>query len=155
LDTHVVVPSPWQQPQQQQRDSIANMSSEVANISTSTAAAAARTKLNWNDRLQSPELLAKIQAAAAAQGPVSFAAVGHTPGIHVGRVVNCTIEPWTQMGKFHKGDCYVILHTHTVVTTTQVPPNQSPAAAQLSHDIYIWIGNESTPDEYGTAAYKV
>jgi Gelsolin repeat len=151
LDTHVVVPSPWQQPQQQQqqRDSIADMTSEVATTTTttsSTAAAAARTKLNWNDRLQSPELLAKIQQAAAAQGPVSFAAVGHTPGIHVGRVVNYTIEPWTQMGKFHKGDCYVILHTHTVTTTP---------AAQLSHDIYIWIGNESTPDEYGTAAYKV
>jgi hypothetical protein len=25
----------------------------------------------------------------------------------------------------------------------------------LSHDIYIWIGSESTQDEYGTAAYKM
>lgn len=26
---------------------------------------------------------------------------------------------------------------------------------KLSHDIYIWIGDESTQDEYGTAAYKM
>jgi gelsolin len=132
------------------------MSSEVATATTTTTtstASAARTKLNWHDSLvQSPELVAKIQQAAAAQGPVSFAAVGHTPGIHVGRIVHYTIEPWTPVGKFHKGDCYVILHTHT----TQHPPPPQPQPPQLlGHDVYIWIGNESTPDEYGTAAYKV
>lgn len=26
---------------------------------------------------------------------------------------------------------------------------------KLSHDIHIWIGSESTQDEYGTAAYKM
>jgi Gelsolin repeat len=143
------------------------MSSEVV----ATAAAAARTKLNWNDSLpassSSPEQLrARIQQAAAAEGAVvSFAAVGHTPGsIHVGRIVNYTIAPWTAVGTFHKGDCYVILHTRTThppppaaaaAIQNHQAPQQQPQPQQLVHEIYIWIGNESTPDEYGTAAYKV
>jgi gelsolin len=32
---------------------------------------------------------------------------------------------------------------------------QKGLSAALHHDIHIWIGNESTQDEYGTAAYKM
>ena len=48
-------------------------------------------------------------------------------------------------GSFHTGDSYVVLHSY------QKDPNRE----KLSHDLHIWIGRESSQDEYGTAAYKM
>merc|ERR1712122_335094 len=42
------------------------------------------------------------------------------------------------------GDSYIVLNSYTV--------DDSP---ELEHDVHIWIGAESSQDEYGTAAYKM
>ena len=46
-------------------------------------------------------------------------------------------------GQFFKGDSYIVLQS-----SGSDPSN-------LQHDLHIWIGSESTQDEYGTAAYKM
>ena len=46
-------------------------------------------------------------------------------------------------GQFFKGDSYIVLQS----------VGSDPA--NLKHDVHIWIGSESTQDEYGTAAYKM
>lgn len=53
--------------------------------------------------------------------------------------------PWTgDAGSFHTGDSYVVLNTY-----------QQEGSDALLHDVHIWIGKESSQDEYGTAAYKM
>ena len=37
----------------------------------------------------------------------------------------------------------------------RVPAHKVDGSDALKHDIHIWIGSESTADEYGTAAYKM
>lgn len=46
-------------------------------------------------------------------------------------------------GQFFKGDSYIILNS------------DGSDPSNLAHDIHIWIGSESSQDEYGTAAYKM
>ena len=59
--------------------------------------------------------------------------------------IPCTkfLTKLTPTGQFFKGDSYIILHSDGS------DPNN------LTHDIHIWIGSESSQDEYGTAAYKM
>ena len=54
--------------------------------------------------------------------------------------------PWPEAnyGSFHTGDSYVILNSY-----------QKEGSDAILHDVHIWIGNESSQDEYGTAAYKM
>lgn len=63
------------------------------------------------------------------------------------RIEQFIVKPWTKSkyGKFHTGDSYVILNTYQPI----------PSNPKLAYDIHIWIGDESTQDEYGTAAYKM
>lgn len=53
-------------------------------------------------------------------------------------------RPKEQHGQFFNGDSYIVLKTY-----------KEKDSDALKHDIHIWIGNESTQDEYGTAAYKM
>ena len=53
--------------------------------------------------------------------------------------------PKRKHGKFHKGDSYIILHSY----------KPDPDHEKLAHDVHIWIGEESSQDEYGTSAYKM
>lgn len=50
--------------------------------------------------------------------------------------------PFQQYGRFHVGDSYIVL-------------NSWEDNDKLIHDVHIWIGSESSQDEYGTAAYKM
>ncbi|KAL7548222.1 hypothetical protein ACHAWF_011523 [Thalassiosira exigua] len=81
--------------------------------------------------------------------------VGSAPGVEIWRVENKRAEsgapdfgiaPWPKerRGQFHRGDSYVVLETA-----------KDPAGDKLLHDVYFWIGSQSTQDEYGVAAYKV
>ena len=83
--------------------------------------------------------------AAAAEGEEAWDGIGKKVGIYVWRVEKFLIKPWpkNQYGQFFRGDSYIILNSFGS------DPNN------LQHDIHIWVGSESTQDEYGTAAYKM
>ncbi|CAJ1921309.1 unnamed protein product [Cylindrotheca closterium] len=87
-------------------------------------------KINWKDSnlaLFGSDLEKKIKAAAA------------------GKEKAWDEWPERKYGKFHKGDSYIVLNTY----------KPDPAYDKLEHDIHIWIGEESSQDEYGTSAYKM
>ena len=88
----------------------------------------------------------KIRAAAA-QGEAQWQHVGEKAEVRVWRIEQFRVVAWPKRkyGQWHCGDSYVVLRTFQ-------PAASSP---KLAHDAYIWIGDESTADEYGTAAYKM
>jgi len=102
---------------------------------------------SWKDSnlaLIGSELDHKIKAAAAALEP-AWEGMGQTAGATtVWRIEKFRVKEWTRAGGFHKGDSYLVLHTHKKGTSEA-----------LHHDIHMWIGGESSQDEYGTAAYKM
>jgi gelsolin len=83
----------------------------------------------------------KIKAAAA-EGEPQWQGLGEDAGLYVWRIEQFRVVPWADVGKFHIGDSYVVLNSYKVEDA-------------LKHDIHIWIGSESSQDEYGTAAYKM
>ncbi|CAB4015468.1 gelsolin 2 [Paramuricea clavata] len=54
-----------------------------------------------------------------------------------------THEQKDDYGKFYNDDSYIILNTY-----------KKPKGDELLYDVHFWIGQNSTQDEYGTAAYK-
>jgi len=91
------------------------------------------------------ELEKKIKKAAA-EGEPQWKGIGEKVELRVWRIEQFKVVPWPEKkyGKFHVGDSYIILNTYK--------PN--PESNKLAHDVHFWIGEESTQDEYGTAAYK-
>jgi len=89
------------------------------------------------------ELDHKIKAAAA-EGEPQWQGLGEEAGLKVWRIEQFRVVPWpaAKYGSFHTGDSYVVLNSYLV-------------SDALKHDIHIWIGAESSQDEYGTAAYKM
>jgi gelsolin len=83
---------------------------------------------------------------ATAEGEDAWKVIGEAPGVKVWRVEQFKIVPWPEddYGCFYTGDSYICLNSWTV-----------PGEDKLYHDLYIWIGAESSQDEYGTAAYKM
>ena len=55
------------------------------------------------------------------------------------------VKDWAreEYGKFYNGDSYIILNTY-----------KEADSDELLYDLHFWIGQYSTQDEYGTAAYK-
>lgn len=51
---------------------------------------------------------------------------------------------WPGDRSFYDGDSYIILHSY----------KKTPDAAALSFDLHFWLGENTTQDEAGTAAYK-
>jgi gelsolin len=84
---------------------------------------------------------------AAAEGEPQWEGLGESEGTWVWRIEQFRVVPWPkeQYGEFHQGDSYVVLHSY----------KKNPDTDALAHDIHIWIGKESSQDEYGTAAYKM
>lgn len=87
----------------------------------------------------------KIKAAAA-EGEPQWTGLGEDTGVKVWRIEQFRVVPWpeNQFGSFHTGDSYVVLNSY-----------QKEGSDAIFHDIHIWIGKESSQDEYGTAAYKM
>ena len=84
--------------------------------------------------------------AAAAQLEAAWDGMGQEPGTLVWRIEKFQVVAWPkdQYGQFHKGDSYLVLNTY-----------KKGSSDALHHDIHMWIGSESSQDEYGTAAYKM
>lgn len=71
---------------------------------------------------------------------------GTAPGLQIWRIVKLKVEHWPveKYGYFYNGDTYIVLNTF---------PN--PATGELCYDAHLWIGEYSTPDEYGTGKFKI
>lgn len=87
----------------------------------------------------------KIKAAAA-EAEEQWKDLEQEPGLKVWRIEQFKVVPWPKerYGEFHTGDSYVVLNAY-----------QRPGSEALLYDLHIWIGRESSQDEYGTAAYKM
>lgn len=75
-----------------------------------------------------------------------WAGVGKEEGTTIWRIVKFKVTEWPKddYGKFHEEDAYIVLNSHKIHELTQ----------SLFHEIHFWIGKHSTPDKYGTAAYR-
>ncbi|KAG0336955.1 hypothetical protein BG004_007850 [Podila humilis] len=71
--------------------------------------------------------------------------VGSEEGMWVWRIENFEVVAVPNMthGTFFSGDSYIILKSF-----------KKPNTEALLHDIHFWLGEETTQDEAGTAAYK-
>jgi len=108
----------------------------------------AEEKLSWKDTnlaLIGSDIDHKVKEAAA-QGEEAWEGMGETPELRVWRIEKFTVKAWPkeQYGEFFKGDSYIVMKTY-----------KEDDSDALKHDIHIWIGADSTQDEYGTAAYKM
>ena len=102
-------------------------------------------KISWKESnlaLIGSDLDKKIKQAAAG-GEDAWQSIGNAPGVQVWRIEQFKIVPWPEKdhGCFYQGDSYIVLNSYLIED-------------RLYRDLYIWIGAESSQDEYGTAAYK-
>ena len=92
---------------------------------------------------------------AAAQSEKAFKNAGQKVGIEIWRVENKKattssgpkfgVKKWPKndYGKFYNGDSFIVLSTY-----------KDKESQKLHHDIYYWLGSQSSQDELGVAAYK-
>ncbi len=66
------------------------------------------------------------------------------------RMEDFHVVPWptAKYGQFHVGDSYLIFHA-------QPTKLEDGSDGDLICNLHIWIGQDSSADEYGTAAYKM
>ncbi|XP_015766340.1 PREDICTED: gelsolin-like protein 1 [Acropora digitifera] len=69
-------------------------------------------------------------------------------GLKIWRIEKFEVKDWPKekYGRFYSGDSYIILYSEEREVSTQ--------GQDRSHHVHFWIGQNSTEDEYGTAAYK-
>jgi len=79
----------------------------------------------------------------AAHGEPAWKNAGKVPGIEVWRIEKFQVKPWPKehYGKFYDGDSYIVLRTYKKEDA-------------LAWDVHFWLGEHTTLDEAGTAAYK-
>jgi len=90
------------------------------------------------------ELEKKVKLEAA-QHEEAWKAAGKHEGLEIWRVEQFKIVaiPKNQYGTFYSGDSYIVLYTH------------KPVGDKITAwDAHFWLGNFTTQDEAGTAAYK-
>jgi len=103
----------------------------------------------WQDTnlaLFGSDLEKKIKEASA-HGEDAWKGLGDREELRVWRIEKFQVVAWPKKkyGQFHEGDSYIVYHAY------KKNPDVSDA---LAYDIYFWIGESSSQDEYGTAAYK-
>eukprot|EP00732_Lithocolla_globosa_P002614 Lithocolla_globosa_v1_NODE_1768_length_2349_cov_6183.342633.p1 type:complete len:368 gc:universal NODE_1768_length_2349_cov_6183.342633:1215-2318(+) len=88
----------------------------------------------------------KDQRLKAAKTEEAWQGMGESEGMWIWRIEKFKVKAWPkeEYGKFFSGDSYIVLKS--------IIPD--PDSKKLQHDIFFWIGSESSQDEYGTAAYK-
>jgi len=82
-------------------------------------------------------------AAKKLEPDPAWAGVGQTEGIEVWRIEKFTVKPWPkeQYGQFYGGDSYIVLKT-------------IKSGSTFKYDLHFWLGDTTSQDEAGTAAYK-
>ncbi|KAI0670885.1 fragmin60 [Trametes maxima] len=106
------------------------------------------TKYNIEDSniaLLGSDLEKKVREHAGDQEP-AWEVAGQQVGLQIWRIEQFTVKPWPQShyGYFYDGDSYIILHTY----------KKDDDSEELLYDLHFWLGEETTQDEAGTAAYK-
>jgi gelsolin len=82
---------------------------------------------------------------AAAEGEEAWRTLARRRESKYGEWSNSRSSPDPRrIGCFYKGDSYIVLNSWI-----------AEGQDKLNHDLYIWIGSESSQDEYGMAAYKM
>jgi len=112
-------------------------------------------KYAWQDTNMSlfgSDVEKKIKAAAA-DGEEQWSDAGQKVELRIWRIEQFKVVEWprSKHGSFHEGDTYIVLNTYRpegVLDGTASNPDA------LAWDVHFWIGEYSTQDEYGTAAYK-
>lgn len=81
----------------------------------------------------------------SAQSEPAWKRVGDKAGLFIWRMEQFEVVEWPKerYGQFHQGDSYIVLHSRKVGEQDQ-----------LQHDIFFWLGEQTSQDEAGTAAYK-
>ncbi|KAG7445801.1 actin depolymerizing protein [Guyanagaster necrorhizus] len=74
----------------------------------------------------------------------AWKSAGAKPGVEVWRIEQFQIIPREVNGEFYDGDSYIVLHTY----------KKNLDSETLSYDLHFWLGEETSQDEAGTAAYK-
>jgi len=79
----------------------------------------------------------------AADGEPAWKKVPKTPGVLVWRIEKFKIVEWPKerYGQFYSGDSYIVLHTYK-------------KDDKVLYNVHFWLGEHTTLDEAGTAAYK-
>jgi len=85
---------------------------------------------------------------AAAETEPAWKGAGEAPGIQVWRIEKFKVVPYTdfkpfESAKFFSGDSFIILHTY-----------KEDDSDKLKWNLHFWLGQATTQDEMGTAAYK-
>ncbi|KAJ7079736.1 actin regulatory protein [Mycena belliarum] len=90
--------------------------------------------------------LEKRVREAAGDKEAAWEGAGTAVGIQIWRVEKFTIVVWPKekLGSFYDGDSYIVLNTF----------KKTPEAESLSYDLHFWLGENTSQDEAGTAAYK-
>jgi len=106
-----------------------------------------QTKYNieeTNIALLGSDLEKQVKAASAA-GEKAWENAGKRPGLQIWRIEKFKVVAWPkeEYGKFFDGDSYIVLNTW-----------KKPDNEKLHWDIHFWLGDNTTQDEAGTAAYK-
>eukprot|EP00977_Amphora_coffeiformis_P013540 scaffold3576_cov170-Amphora_coffeaeformis.AAC.22 len=105
-------------------------------------------RISWKDSnlaMIGSDLDHKIKEAAAA-GEDAWKGLGEETGLRIWRIEQFQVVEWPaeNHGTFFTGDSYIVMNTY-----------KKPDKDALYYDVHIWIGAESSQDEYGTAAYKM
>ncbi|KAJ7274213.1 actin regulatory protein [Mycena rebaudengoi] len=76
----------------------------------------------------------------------AWGSAGLEVGLQAWRIEKFTVVEWPKdrLGSFYDGDSYIVLNTY----------KKTPDAKSLSYDLHFWLGENTTQDEAGTAAYK-
>jgi len=97
-----------------------------------------------NIALLGSDLDKKVKAASAATEK-AWTNAGKAPGLQIWRIEKFKVVTVQKEdhGRFYDGDSYIVLNTY-----------KKKDSDKICWDIHFWLGDETTQDEAGTAAYK-
>ncbi|KAF8214939.1 fragmin60 [Mycena galopus ATCC 62051] len=90
--------------------------------------------------------LEKHVREAAGDKEAAWTDAGKAIGLQIWRIEKFKVVNWPKdkLGSFYDGDSYIVLHTY----------KKTPDAQSFSYDLHFWLGENTSQDEAGTAAYK-
>eukprot|EP01129_Flabellula_baltica_P012085 TRINITY_DN53_c0_g1_i2.p1 TRINITY_DN53_c0_g1~~TRINITY_DN53_c0_g1_i2.p1 ORF type:complete len:383 (+),score=117.02 TRINITY_DN53_c0_g1_i2:33-1151(+) len=82
---------------------------------------------------------------ASANGEPAWDGAGEELGLQIWRIEQFKVKHWPkeQYGNFYSGDSYIVMNTYV-----------DEGTEAKKYDLHFWLGQSTTQDEAGTAAYK-